>query len=134
MRHRLEIVVCAFYEGNDCKDLRRYKMLAIRFLGRVRRSPPDLAGAQLDHGAKPWAEGMRGRPTARGAFRVHSDLGACTLESECVTDDLPQRVESMLSIVSRRIEYIAEIPTEAEVLIRRPLSFVAEKGSEAEGG
>ncbi len=44
------------------------------------------------------------------SFRVYHDLVVCTPESECATDDLPQRVESMLSNVSGRIEYIDLTP------------------------
>jgi hypothetical protein len=35
---------------------------------------------------------------------------ACTPESECATDDLPKRVESTISNVSRRIEYVDLTP------------------------
>jgi SGNH hydrolase-like domain, acetyltransferase AlgX len=47
------------------------------------------------------------RPAARAYRRTRF---TCTPESECATDDLPQRVKSTISNVSRRIEYIDLTP------------------------
>jgi hypothetical protein len=165
---RPRVIVWAFYEGNDFKDLRRYEGLRDQVLGV--RAPALLRTSLARNSIMALYRGLRGcgdrqqslvssgmfraiddsgvrmyflhrTQTVTDAdltalarilgeadeitrqndirllllfvptsFRVYHDLVACTPESECATDDLPQRVESTISNVSRRIEYVDLTP------------------------
>lgn len=165
---RPRVIVWAFYEGNDFKDLRRYEKLHDQVLGG---HAPGLFRTSLAHNSiMALYRGLRGcvdrqQPLVPSgifrtiddsavrmyflhrtqavtdndltalagilakadeiarqndirflllfvptSFRVYHDLVACARESDCAIDDLPQRIESTISNVSRRIEYVDLTP------------------------